>query len=341
MAKTKTKTKTATTTEVSRSSEVREQILGIQEQKEKGYVNLVLLLYEAYTSKYAVEWGYKDFKTYSECELATRYRKAMNFVEIGEKVSSLGLPKSRLEKIGWSKLRILASILTKDNMEEWLSQAEEITYRELDEVVRKERVDRGDLDDRPKVVKLTIKMSEAEAGVIESAIDDAKILTNSENTTVALEMICSDWMETRGTTPGKANLDDHVAYLEKVYGCRLSLREEEEMIADDLTEESDVLDEVPEKEEEIMPEENIEVGPEKVEMPKEKKEKVKKARKPRSAKGTKKGITTEEMAKADKKDKRLPDERVVDVLENTEEAPAGDTEGSSTGDAELDALLGL
>ena len=302
MAKTKTKTKTATATEVSRSSEVREQILGIQEQKEKSYVNLALLLYEAYTSKYAVEWGYKDFKTYAECELATRYRKAMNFVEIGEKVSSLELPKSRLEKIGWSKLRILASILNKDNMEEWLSQAEEITYRELDEIVRKERVDRGDLDDRPKTVKLTIKMSEAEAGVIESAIEDAKALTNSENTTVALEMICSDWMEARGTTPGKANLDDHIAYLEKVYGCRLSLREEEGIIPDGLAEEADVLNEVPAKEEEIISEGEPEKVEDNVEEKKVAEEKVKGTRKTRKAKKE---------------------------------------EGSSTGDAGLDDLLGL
>lgn len=307
MAKTKTNTRTKKVVkQITRSAEVREQILGIQEQKEKGYVNLALLLYEAYTGKYAVEWGYKDFRSYAENELATQYRKALNFVEIGEVVTNLGLPKSRLEKIGWSKLCLLAPILTRENMEEWLQQAEEITHRELAEVTRKERVERGDLNDRPKVVKLTIKMSEAEAGVIESAIDDAKKLTNSENTTVALEMICSDWMETRGTTPGKANLDDHITYLEKVYGCKLVLREEK-----------------------------IAVPPEHVEV-EEKVKKPKKKRKTRSDKGTKVGHSDKPEVLGKTESAAVLDEKSFE-----EEAVLENTEGSSTGDKELDDLLGL
>lgn len=330
MAKVKTKTKTGTKQEakILRSSEVREQILEINEQKEKGYVNLALLLYEAYTGKYAIEWGYKDFKSYTEAELATKYRKAMNFVEIGEKVISLKLPKSRIEKIGWSKLRILVSVLNKDNVQEWLDQAEGISYRELDEIVRKERVDKGDLEDKPKVTKLILKMSEAEAGIIESALEEAKKLVNSDNNTLALEMICSDWLEVKGATPQKTSLADHLAYLEKVYGCKVEEgKSEEAVIGEELTENAlaeEGLDDPGRLLESLgktKDEATSEVEEKKEVKTKAEKSRKSRTRKPRSDKGTKVGLSEEVKA--------------------VEEKVLADTEGSSTGDSELDNLLGL
>lgn len=317
MAKLKTVTKQkskSTSKTTARDVEVRARILDIQGQKEKGYVNLAILLFEAYIQKYYEGWGYNDFKSYAEGELATKYRKAMNFVEIGERAKSLNLSEERLEQIGWSKLRLLASVLTEKNAEDWLKQAEGSSYRELEETVRTNRVGNGELPDRPKTIKLSFKMSEAESGVILSAIEEAKGLIQSDNLTLAIEMICSDWLETKGSTPQKANLDNHIQYLERVYACKLEVKDEEEVIQEELLDNSE---DVP------LPEEKKEI--EKVEIAKSKgKEAKSKSTKDTSAKSKTKKEKQSVSAKAS--------------LEKTESSVEKE---KSTGDEQLDDLLGI
>jgi hypothetical protein len=67
-------------------------------------------------------------------------------------------------------------------------------------------------------------MSEAEASVITESIEEAKKLIEADNSVLALEMICQDWMEAKGKAPERTNLEDHIAYLQEAYGCVITWR---------------------------------------------------------------------------------------------------------------------
>jgi hypothetical protein len=82
-------------------------------------------------------------------------------------------------------------------------------------------------DPRPVTTTIQLKANEDEAKTILEAISEAKKLTESGNDTVALEMICSDWLEDKGAVPEATPLESKISFLEKAYGVKLSVVEEE------------------------------------------------------------------------------------------------------------------
>jgi hypothetical protein len=213
------------TVDIQRSGRIRGAILNCKGQIEKGYVEIVALLYETYINEYFLDWGFKDFTDYALQELEIRYQKAMFFVTIGEMLAKNELSIDRLNGISWCKVKEIATVLNEENKDRWLKLAEHSSCREVMDLVRKEKIRLGQLENKPRVTKLRLKMSEAEASVIMAGIDAAKRLTNSENETVALEMIISDWLEVKGAIPEKTALQDHIEYLQRVYGKYLVVKD--------------------------------------------------------------------------------------------------------------------
>jgi len=106
-----------------------------------------------------------------------------------------------------------------------MKKAEEMTSRELAEAVKLVRKkDTKGSKDLPTITTMTLRMSESEANIITDAIEEAKKLTESDNAVVALEMICQDWAESQGSTPVRKSIDDHVKYLETVYGVTITVK---------------------------------------------------------------------------------------------------------------------
>jgi len=71
---------------------------------------------------------------------------------------------------------------------------------------------------------MSFKMGEAEANVITQALEEAKKLIDGSNPVLALEMICQDWMEEKGTVPERTSMEDHISYLERVYGVKVTYK---------------------------------------------------------------------------------------------------------------------
>lgn len=216
MSKTKTKVKTTTAVE-NRACTVRMQLQAVDTNIEKGYVNLALLAYEAEKNKFYNEWGFKDFEEYAEKELKMRYRKLKHFIKIGKKVTDLNLPKDRLEKLGWSKVSALLGILDPTNIDEWLGKAEKMSVREVIESVKVVKINDPNVT-TPKIVKINFKLHEDTASVVLDALEVAKTLTGQDCMALAIEMICSDWMQAQAAVPTKGSLDHKIKYLEQIYG---------------------------------------------------------------------------------------------------------------------------
>jgi hypothetical protein len=225
----KTTAKTGTTrkaaSKTARHEVVRKEIVEAEKLIETNYIALAKLLYEAYHKEFYLEWGYEDFREFCDAELSTAYRKSMYLVDIWGKIKELSLPAAKVAKLGWTKMKDIAAVINEKNAKEWLAKAEKMTTRELTDAVKVVRkADPDSKDSVPMVTTMTFKMGEAEANVITQAVEEAKKLVDSSNPTLALEMICQDWMAEKGSLPERTSLEDHIAYLEKVYSVKLTYK---------------------------------------------------------------------------------------------------------------------
>lgn len=67
-------------------------------------------------------------------------RKAYYWVAIHRSFRGLGIPKDRLRKIGWTKLKDLTAHVTKDNVKDLLKLAETHTGKDLERLLQGEEV---------------------------------------------------------------------------------------------------------------------------------------------------------------------------------------------------------
>jgi hypothetical protein len=216
-----TKTKVAAA-KMKRSELVRKQIKDCFEKIDESYITAAKLLNEAYHKEFFLEWGYEKFDEYCGAELEIHYRKAMYFVDIIDTVKKFDLDLKEVEAMGWSKMKEICTVINEKNAATWMKKAKDMSARELTEAVKMVRRKDTSQTDVPSITTMTLRMSEAEASIIMDALTEAKKICNSENTVVALGMICQDWMEAQGTTPNLATLESHVSLLEKVYGVKLT-----------------------------------------------------------------------------------------------------------------------
>lgn len=208
-----------------RVMEVREKIPELFDASERGYVELSQLLAETYHKEYFKEWGFENWADYVEKEAKIEYRKSKYFIEIGDAIKSLELPKSQIEKIGWTKWKDIALVITKKNAKSLLEKAAKMTAKEVADSVRVMRKTGGKtMEKGPVTVKLNVTMGESEHRIVIQAIDEAKKICNSDNMALALEMICQDWLSDKGVKPEITPLEDHIEYLEKVYGVKMEFK---------------------------------------------------------------------------------------------------------------------
>jgi len=223
---TKAKTKTAAqgTGQMRKSDQkhraeiVRAEIHEVNRQVEAEYLTLAQLLNEAYHREYFIEWGFEDWRSYTEDELGVQYRKAMYFVDVWDVVKKLNLPTAQVEKLGWTKMKDLTRVMTEKNAKDWLEKAKKMTTREITEEVRDTRKRETGKATGPETIKLSLIMGEDEGNIILDAIAESKKLCDSENEVVALGLVCQDWLEMKGAEPKRATLEAHCRLLKKVYG---------------------------------------------------------------------------------------------------------------------------
>jgi hypothetical protein len=218
---------TKKTTITKRSQEVRKKIRDTIEAVEADHMALAALLAEAYNKRYWEEWGFEDFKVYCADELDVQWRKAYYFVDIWNKVEEYNLDVKEVKAIGWTKMKEIATVMTKRNYKGLMTKAKKMSAKDFIDEIKIMRAKQKGKDPRPVTTTIQLKANEDEAKTILEAISEAKKLTESGNDTVALEMICSDWLEDKGAVPEATPLESKISFLEKAYGVKLSVVEEE------------------------------------------------------------------------------------------------------------------
>jgi hypothetical protein len=141
---------------------------------------------------------YASFREFVEKEHGLHYRKATYWIEIYNRLSNSGVPWAKVSKLGWTKLKEIARVLTIENVDEWVKVADEQNTITLIETVKNHLA-----KDAPKAIEdqtsktvttITFKAHEDQKETIKAAISKAKEQSGTQVDTVALEYICMDFM---------------------------------------------------------------------------------------------------------------------------------------------------
>ena len=79
---------------------------------------------------------FASFREFVETKYGIGYRKAIYWIEIYNRLSNSGIPWEKVKDLGWTKLQIIAVVLTPENVEEWVSVAKSQNTVTLIETVK-------------------------------------------------------------------------------------------------------------------------------------------------------------------------------------------------------------
>lgn len=146
--------------------------------------------------------GYENFRAYVESECGLNYRKAMYLIAIYNGLVESGVKWEQVKHLGWTKLKELASILTTENVADWVAKAEEMTVLQLQEYIKAQSAGTATADEptaakqaqAKKTTTMTFKLHEDQKATVKEALAKAKHETGTDVDTVALEHICLDFL---------------------------------------------------------------------------------------------------------------------------------------------------
>jgi hypothetical protein len=155
--------------------------------------------------------GYETFEAF----VAERYgfadRKTRYLISIYKTLTTNQIPWDLVKDLGWTKLKELIKVLTKENAAEWATKAAALTVVELQKVLKDEAA-KGDVSHKTsadvEIMKFKLKADQVET--VKSALAKAKAEAETEYESVALEMICLGYAGNATSIPAKQPLVDVV-----------------------------------------------------------------------------------------------------------------------------------
>lgn len=149
-----------------------------------------------------MEKGFDNFRSFVESECGMAYRKSMYLIQIYNGLVESGIAWDKVGHLGWTKLKDLAGILTKENVDEWVGIAENMTVLQLQEhikastagVTKGSNADKAKETESKKTTTITFKVHEDQKQTIREALDKAKHEAGTDVDTVALENICLSFL---------------------------------------------------------------------------------------------------------------------------------------------------
>lgn len=143
--------------------------------------------------------GHETFKAYLDAEHGLGYRKAMYLIDIYRHLVDSGVKWEQVKNVGWTKLRLIAPLLTQENVETWATRAEGMTTIQLEEYIKAmkntgEGSDTTSSSTTSDVSSKVFKLHTDQREVIEAALDKCKHEKSTEHDNVALQYICEEYL---------------------------------------------------------------------------------------------------------------------------------------------------
>ena len=154
------------------------------------------------SSKYFLDYGHPDFKSWVEQAHGMKYRKAMYLISIYETLLGMALPWDKVKGLGWTKLKTMLNpnlnLLTAENVDEWVDKAKNMTVLQLESAVTANSKDQDgsatEQDAGKTVTTMTFKLHADQKELIREALEKAKATSGTTYDTVALEQVAMEFL---------------------------------------------------------------------------------------------------------------------------------------------------
>jgi len=218
------------------SDQVRKDVKRLRANVESNYWKLSEALWHVYDKVHYQAWGFASWKEYVESEVDFELRKAQYLVQVWAWRRSLPAPlQERIDRLGASKARDLAPVVTAENAESWLARVEGMSTREVQKLVRgevdaeQERLDglstgaAADEDEvklkiQQKPVKRGWNFMRAQLDPVEHALKKGCTMMATESEAHVLAMICTEFLATNMNRNEPA---EYLAQVEHATGWRI------------------------------------------------------------------------------------------------------------------------
>jgi hypothetical protein len=214
---------------VGRKNKVRKRIVELKKLVEDSYFEIGELLYEVFYAGYWKGWEYESFKQYVMDELGFHERKAQYLINIYKNlVVKAQVEPEKLEGVGWSKAKEIATVVDKDNADEWVERAKESTVTELVSDVREAKAERGESNTGGTVERshrLSFTLFDSQNDNVEAALKLASQIAESEKRGHLLDCIATSFQANvlgdRGESKRVSEMMRVVESLERTFGVKI------------------------------------------------------------------------------------------------------------------------
>lgn len=139
--------------------------------------------------------GHPTFKECCDVEFGVQYRKAAYFMQIFRTLNDKGIKWQDVISVGWTKLKEMLDVMDASNAVEWATKAKGMSTVELIEHIKKTKSKKGQkVLSAPTTFNKVFKLHPDQKEVVDAALADAKIKGDTEVDTVALELICQQFL---------------------------------------------------------------------------------------------------------------------------------------------------
>jgi hypothetical protein len=184
------------------AKDIRNRAKGYIDNIEQSWFELSQLLVEIYDSEIYKTWSdeFTTFEKYCEQELGLSYRIALFRLNMGRSIVDFGIKQSQVEGLGWSKFKELCTLFTKDMAKEDVYnilkevKTRKMTFAEVADYVRSQKVIRHG-GENVKKVRHIFTLTEQQNDVVDEALKEAMSVASTDNTSLALEYICAEWLD--------------------------------------------------------------------------------------------------------------------------------------------------
>lgn len=156
-------------------------------------------LFKISEEKLYAKLDYEKFTVYVADVIGLRPRTAYRLIDFYKAIVASEVKWAEVKDLGWTKLMVLSSVITKANAKKWIAAATKIKgYRALEELVAKAKAKAQPDEDPPAstsdVTSMTFKLHADQKEIVDMALDKAKEEGSTDVASVALEYICQDYL---------------------------------------------------------------------------------------------------------------------------------------------------
>lgn len=180
--------------------DLTKQLKEVIRKESETWYEFAVIAYEIYRTEEWRKKKYESLKDYIERETENKvsYEIFMHRVKMGETIKKYKLRKEEVIKLGWTKFKELATLALSIELENTeltglIKEAQDKSYRELQDFVRKERLKRSEKIEQRKVT-LKFTLFDEQDNIVKDALETAMGISGLESANHALVYICMEFL---------------------------------------------------------------------------------------------------------------------------------------------------